>query len=108
MLNILEPHINEDGSQGRATIIVDGIHDAFLLSVGNDTRWAPVVRTAVDRCYEDLIGVDDGYSCDIIPKNLYMIIDCCYNENFLKCPTWNPHNLKECQYTYDYISKCSD
>lgn len=100
---------NDDGSVAKSDINTTSLIASFLLSVGNDTRWAPVVTNSVQRCYDDLYQSKEGkLFCDILPKTLYSVIDCTYNENFLKCPVWNPHNLIECEYTYKYVEKCSD
>lgn len=104
---ILKDIQKEDGSIAQVDVDPNGLISSFLLSVGNDTKWRPVVTNAVTRCYEQNSENQNGYDCEVIPMNLYLIIDCSYNEQFLKCPNYNPHNIKECEYTHQYIDQCS-
>lgn len=89
-----------------APLLPDGFIYSFLLSVGNDTAWEPVITGAVNRCYSQYLD-DQGYDCGVIPFSMYSIIDCAYLENYLKCPTWNPQNLRECAFTAEYARKCA-
>jgi hypothetical protein len=52
------------------------------------------------------MGTNDGYDCDVIPSALFTTIDCCYKENYLRCPVYNPHRLSECAATRQFIEEC--
>ena len=97
--------INDDGST-HIDLNLSAIIASFLLSVGNDSRWTDIVDSSVTRCYNQFTD-NSEYDCnDRVPMYLYEITDCAYIENFLKCPSWNPKGLKECDYAYQYIDKC--
>lgn len=83
-----------------------GLIYSFLLSVGNDTQWLPVVTKSSRRCYDDIPNTYENNCNNRIPKQLYSIVDCCYIENYLKCAKWNPYDVKECAYTIEYVSTC--
>lgn len=104
---VLKEVLNDDSSVARLDIDPNGLIYSFLLSVGNDTKWQPVVTATVNDCNAQYSVNQNGFDCDVIPSNLYSIIDCSYNEQFLKCPNYNPHNLKECEYTQQYIQQCT-
>lgn len=103
---ILKEVTNENGVV-QDNIDPNGLISSYSISVGNDTKWLPVITNAVTSCYQQYSENPDGYDCGVIPMNLYSIIDCSYNEQFLKCPNYNPHNLKECEYTLQYIAQCT-
>lgn len=87
---------------------VDGIIYSFMLSIGNDSAWKPVVETAAKHC-NDVVEKKAEYTNCNIPKHLYRIIDCVYSENYFNCPenVWNPDGLNlECQHAKDYIDQC--
>lgn len=84
----------------------NGLIYSFLLSVGNDTQWLPVITESTQRCYDDIPNTYENDCSNRMPKQLYSIIDCCYKENFLKCAKWNPFDIKECEYTTEYVSIC--
>lgn len=44
-----------------------GLAYSFLLSVGNDTVWMPVIEGSTQRCYDDNLGAVEGYQCNVIP-----------------------------------------
>lgn len=98
---------NEDGSYGPTSMNPAALVTSFLLSVGNDTQWAPVVTNSVQRCYDDIWGASDGtVLCGFIPISFFDIINCCYIEDYLKCPNYNPYSLSECDYTYKFVKDC--
>jgi hypothetical protein len=84
----------------------EGLVSSFLLSVGNDTAWFPVINGSIYRCYSQFSEKNNEYDCGVIPRNLYLITDCGYIENYLKCPNWNPSQIDTCTYSHEYISKC--
>jgi hypothetical protein len=86
----------------------EGLVYSFLLSVGNDTAWRPVVENSVSRCHTQLSEKENAYDCEVIPKNLYLMVDCAYLENYLKCSKWNPYSYEECPYTHEYVTKCTN
>lgn len=104
-LGVLTTQVNEDESK-QVDVDWRGLVYSFLLSVGNDTLWTPVVNETVKRCYEQFSNSGEFDCKGQIPKHLFHIIDCSYLENYLKCAKWNPHDLKECEYTYQYVKKC--
>ena len=79
---------------------------SFMLSVGNDTQWEPIIKDVVDRCYNQFASTGNGYYCEIIPYTLWSVAECCYMELFMKCPNWNPQGLASCALTYEYAVKC--
>lgn len=105
-LGVMNTMVNEDGKK---QIEVDwkGLVYSFLLSVGNDTQWTPIITETVQRCYSQFSETNEFLCGDRIPSHLFLIIDCSYLEHYLKCAKWNPHDLKECEYTYKYVQKCS-
>jgi hypothetical protein len=84
----------------------NGFVASFMLSVDNDTAWEPIVKASTSRCFDDNIGTNDGFECEIIPKSLKRVIECTYKENFLKCPNYNPSHISECKETYEYWEMC--
>ena len=84
----------------------NSIMKIFLSSVGYDEQWVPILNEVVPRCYDQFFGSDLGFECYAALDDLYNIITCSYKQNFLKCPSWNPQQIFECQYTYEYVSKC--
>lgn len=84
----------------------EGIEKSFLLSVDNETSWEPIIKSSTRRCYDDHYGTTDGYQCGVIPNSLSNVINCCYKENFLKCPNYNPNRISECKETYEFVELC--
>lgn len=107
-LNILSITSISDGSLAGVTMNQDAVSVAFLITVGNDTKWVPVVKQSVQTCYNELWLPSETitYDCNFQPSNFLPIIDCIYLTNFLHCPTWNPHNLDKCFYTKKYLEEC--
>lgn len=99
---------DENGNITNAEMHLDPLISSFLLSVGNDSAWIPVITNSVNRCYNDLWSTNEGYSCDFIPNSFYEIVGCAYLENYLKCPVWNPSNILECQYTHRHVEYCEN
>jgi hypothetical protein len=89
-----------------APINPKGLIYSFMMSVGNETIWEPVITNAINRCFRQNEGYDQDFDCEIIPRSIYSIVDCAYLENFLKCPKWNPYGLSECAYTHEFAKKC--
>lgn len=88
-----------------------GIIDSFLLSVGNDTKWLPVITNSINNCVdrfgnEDIRKSKHTKYCGVIPLTIYEVIDCSYEQNFINCADWNPHSLEECKYSRDYVEYC--
>lgn len=83
-----------------------GISQSFLLSVGNDSQWVEPVTSSCEECHKKNLPIRNASDCEVIPIQIYTIINCAYNTIYFKCPPWNPHNLKECDYTRDYIRDC--
>lgn len=84
----------------------EGLVYSFLLSVGNDTSWLPVVENSVSRCHSQFSEANNDYDCGVVPLNLYLMVDCAYLQNYLKCPKWNPYGYEECAFTNEYVQKC--
>lgn len=69
---------NDDGT---SQVDVDwrAVVSSFLLSVGNDTQWTPIVNETVQRCFEQH-GNTGEYICEgLIPINLPPIVNCSYS-----------------------------
>jgi hypothetical protein len=41
-----------------------GIIDSFLLSVGNNTQWIPVVTHTTHKCYDQFANSGQGFDCE--------------------------------------------
>lgn len=84
-----------------------GLVYSFMLSIGNDTQWKVPIRDSCHLCYNKSLPIRPAaLDCEVIPLQLYGIINCAYNEIYYRCPPWNPHQLKECEYTREYIHDC--
>ena len=79
---------------------------AFMLSIDNDTRWETVINENVKQCDQQFGDTYDDFYCDYIPLSLWKVSECSYKQNYLKCPYWNPRNLPECRYAYEFVSEC--
>lgn len=106
-LGVLKVIYADDGNVTSVDVDWRGPVYSFMLSIGNDTRWEPLLNSVVGRCNEQFGGTDGSLHCGEIPNSLFDVIDCCYKQNFLQCPTWNPFLIPECQYTFDFVSKCT-
>lgn len=105
-LGVLHTATNNEG-KNQIDVYWHGLVYSFLLSVGNDTQWTPVINETVQRCYNQFSETNEFDCSGRIPNHIFSIIECCYVEHFLKCAKWNPHGLKECEFTYKYVQKCS-
>lgn len=99
---------NQDGSIAKMHINWKKIIPSFMISIRNDTKWRSVVTTSAKDCYDYMS--DDGSisACGLYPLWYLDIIDCMYEENFINCPRWNPHLLKECEYSREYVENCME
>lgn len=52
----------EDESE-KCSVNSEGLVMSFMLSVGNDTVWEPVIRASVERCVLDTVESEDSYNC---------------------------------------------
>lgn len=59
--------LKETSPDAKPAVDPTGLAYSFLLSVGNDTVWMPVIEGSTQRCYNDYIGAVDGFQCDVIP-----------------------------------------
>lgn len=106
MIGVLKANFNADGSVASTVVDPAGLIYSFMLSVGNDTQWEPIITESVNWCNDQYGGVTSKYECKVIPLNLYEIVDCTTVQDYLKCPPWNPHNLPECQQTQEFVRDC--
>lgn len=97
-----------DDPKQPAKIDPEGFVYSFLLSVGNDTAWEPVIRKSTRRCYDDNNGVSTGDICNVPFIFLENIVTCAYKENFLRCPVFNPHRLPQCETSRQFVDECTD
>lgn len=104
-LGVLTANKNANGSPV-ASFYPAGLIYSFMLSVGNDTQWAPVIAYSSNRCSVHITDKNGQLDCDVIPKSLYDVIDCQYIQNYLNCPTWNPKGIEACHYTMTFVKKC--
>lgn len=78
---------------------------SFLLSVGGDIGWQPVINQSVRRCFDQVENTPVQYEyedCPGMPTILNKIVNCCYKENFLRCARWNQSN-EDCVFAYKYV-----
>lgn len=102
-INVI-PQAN-DTSRNATWNPVAGLTYAFMLSIGNDTRWTQTVSDSLNFCFNSVIK-QPLYDVCGIPLHLYDIINCAYNQLFLRCPVWDPSNITECAYTREFINIC--
>lgn len=90
-----------------AGINVTGLIYSFMLSIGNDSQWEPLITQSVVECNQKhFSGESSQLRCDILPERMYDVITCVYTMCFVKCPTWNPYGLENCHRTYQYVNDC--
>lgn len=80
--------------------------EIYMNSVNNDPAWEPIVKSSSFRCYSDINDMYYQLACNAIPDNLSHINFCCFKENFLKCPYWNPKKIEKCTICHEYIQEC--
>lgn len=106
-LNVM---IEDKKNPGRFQLNLEGFIKSFMMSIENNSKWLPTVTKSSKRCFDDFYephheNTQDIY-CDGIPSSFYEIINCCYIENFLRSPVFNPKSLKECEFTLRYVDEC--
>lgn len=90
-----------------AAVNITGLIYSFMLSVGNDSQWEPLITQSVVECNQERFSRKvSQLRCGVLPERLYDVINCVYMQCFVKCPTWNPHGLKNCHRTYQYVNNC--
>lgn len=102
-LNLISQDENEDKSYLHDPS--NGLLYSFSLSVGNDSEWKSVITEAARFCNNYVQKEKEFEACGI-PKHLYSIINCAYNENYFHCPNWNRYGIAECELTKEYIDFC--
>lgn len=105
-IGVLNEVTNEDEAPPPSEVDWTSLVSSFMMSVKGDDQWLPVINASVYRCYTQFSESNMGMHCAVIPLNLYYVIDCSYDENFLKCPPWNLNNIKACADTWNYVKKC--
>jgi hypothetical protein len=114
--------LKDDGS-GQFETDVSGLVNSFLLSVGNDTLWKPVLEISLGRCNDQFKDYAEEFYCSgsevqvevdktmnqmlsisELPKDFLPTAFCSYLENFIKCPRYNPDPA--CKITMKYVQKC--
>lgn len=48
---------------GEGVVDTEGFVNSFLMSVGNDTRWLPVLEESTQKCYDQFAGSGTGFFC---------------------------------------------
>lgn len=86
---------------------VQGVINIYMTSVQNDPAWEPIIRSSVNRCFDEANAFEFTYECGVIPSSLKFIYECCFIEQFLKCPYWNPDKREECPVIYKYNEECA-
>jgi hypothetical protein len=82
--------------------------NSFKISVGNDSIWEKPITDACNECVKKSLPIRvAAVDCDVIPIQLYNVINCAYNEIYFNCPIWNPKNLDACNYTKEFINDCA-
>jgi hypothetical protein len=51
------------GGSGLLRVDYTGLVYSFLLSVGNDSQWLPVLESSTKMCCDQLDGAGEGYTC---------------------------------------------
>lgn len=97
--------IVSDDWNSSTDINITGLIYSFMLSVGNDSQWVPLITGSVTEC-NHFFTKSSKLHCGILPERMYNVITCVYKGCFVKCPTWNPHELENCHRTYHYVNKC--
>lgn len=88
-------------------INITGLIYSFMISIGNDSQWEPLIAKSVIECnHRHFSEKTSQLYCKILPERMYDVITCVYKRCFVKCPTWNPHELEGCHRTYQYVNKC--
>lgn len=85
---------------------IKGIIAVYMLSVDNDPAWLPIIKSSLERCFEDTYGLFPGHFCGVIPESLNQLTECAYTEFFLKCPHWNPKQLARCEAARKFHKDC--
>lgn len=98
--------VNDIKIPGKFKLNLQGFIKSFMMSIENNSKWLPIVSKSSKRCFDDFNEISQEYYCEVIPKYFFDIIDCCYVENFLRCPIYNPKSLRECDYTIRYVDEC--
>lgn len=97
-----------ESSDEKLEMFPEGFINSFLMSVNNDEQWVPVVTQSTLRCFDQFADPSlENETCGL-PGYFYLVLDCTHKELYLKCPKWNPSELAECKFTYDYMIKCYD
>lgn len=76
----------------------------YMDSVDDDPAWEPIVRSSTNRCFDDMHGIVNNFTCGVIPDNVPLINFCCYKENFLKCPYLQKNQA--CDACVAFIKEC--
>jgi hypothetical protein len=85
----------------------EGIVKMFMNTVGNDPAWLPIVQSSTMRCFDDVAVMSEEYLCgNKIPYGLTVMEFCCFKENYLKCPYWNPQKIDNCTICRNVIEEC--
>jgi hypothetical protein len=96
-------------AQIRPDFYPEGMIQNLLYTVrenGMDEVWEPVVRRAVNRCFDDFEGAVEGYYCNqTIPKLMSEVGYCCYKELFMNCPNYNNQDA-QCSINLEYMREC--
>lgn len=99
--------IVSDDWNSSTDINITGLIYSFMLSIGNDSQWKPLITRSVVACNEQhFLTKGSQLRCGILPERMYDVITCVYKQCFVKCPTWNPRALENCHRTYQYVNKC--
>jgi hypothetical protein len=62
-LKLLGVLVESDDGSGKLIIDYRGLVYSFMMSVGNESIWTPVIETATKTCYDQFAGSDEGLFC---------------------------------------------
>lgn len=72
-LKMIKALKEKDDRSGLLEIDYTGLVYSFLLSVGNDSMWLPVVELSTKNCYDQFTGTNGEIVCDGL-KFCYFIL----------------------------------
>jgi hypothetical protein len=55
--------VESDDGSGQLKVDYRGMVYSFMLSVGNESVWTPVIEISSKTCYDQFAGSEDGFFC---------------------------------------------
>jgi hypothetical protein len=77
----------------------------YLREYGMDERWEPIIRRAVNRCFDDLKGTVKRHECSgKFPILMRAVRMCSWKKLFMNCPDYSKD--EQCSINLEYIREC--